>query len=228
MGRVTNILRSIRPRSGSESQKTEAGLSLVELLVTMIVLIVVLLAIYATWSRLESTYAFTADDMLAQEQARAAMGEMVEYIRTAREPASVVGVFPVPENLRRVIVYASPTEIQMWVDTNRDEKHTLELVRYQVADGSLSRATDPPPYSDAPSFTGSTRMVRAHVANDPSTPPLFTYREANDSPPLNSLPSVKDTNLIREITIDLLVDIYVDRAPVAHELTSIVQPRNLR
>ena len=55
----------------------EAGLSLVELLVAMLIMIVILGAIYTIWFGLQRTYSFTDDDMTAQEQARAAMDEMV-------------------------------------------------------------------------------------------------------------------------------------------------------
>jgi hypothetical protein len=39
---------------------------------------------------------------------------------------------------------------------------------------------------------------------------------------------VADPTLIREIEIDLLIDVYEHNRPVAHELRSVVQPRNLR
>jgi prepilin-type N-terminal cleavage/methylation domain-containing protein len=221
--------RSIRARALGFSRGSaaggQAGFSLVELLVTMIVLVVVLLAVYGVWSRIENTYAFTSDDMRSQEQARAAMGEMVEFIRTARQPNDVVNGVTVPENLRAVIVYAAPTELQMWVDTDRDANHTLELVRFRVSGGSLLRETAGPGYSWT---TGtSVRLVTAFVTNDPSTAPLFTYAEAKGGS-LPSSPSVEDPTRIREVTINLRIDLYTNQRPVAHELTSIVQPRNLR
>lgn len=213
------------PRVTRLTTRAEAGFSLVELLVTMMVLIIVLFAIYGVWSRLENTYAFTDDDMRAQEQARAAMGEMVEFIRTARQPDDEVNGVTVPESLRGVIVYASPTEIRLWADTDRDANHTLELIRFRVVGGSLYRDTDSPPY--AQTFAQSTRMVTVYVSNDASTQPLFSYAEAKGVP-LPSLPVVTDPNQIREVTIALHTDIYSDRRPISHELTSIVQPRNLR
>ncbi|MBC7292790.1 MAG: prepilin-type N-terminal cleavage/methylation domain-containing protein, partial [Thermoleophilia bacterium] len=62
------------------------GFALVELLVAMALMLVVLAAIYGVWFGLQRTYSFTNEDLIAQEQARTALGEMVELIRTARQP----------------------------------------------------------------------------------------------------------------------------------------------
>ena len=39
---------------------------------------------------------------------------------------------------------------------------------------------------------------------------------------------VVDPTTIAEVHIDLLVDVATERAPIAHKLSSVVQPRNLR
>ena len=54
------------------------GFSMVELLVVMLIMVVILAAIYAVWFGLQRTYAFTDDDLTAQEEARRALSEMVE------------------------------------------------------------------------------------------------------------------------------------------------------
>ena len=49
-------------------------------------MLVILAAVYGIWFGMQRTYGFTDEDMKAQSEARAAMNEMVEFIRTAREP----------------------------------------------------------------------------------------------------------------------------------------------
>ena len=216
----------------------QAGFSLVELLVVTALLLVVMGAIYSIWSGLERTYAFTNEDMAAQAEARAAMGEMVEYIRTARQPEGV----SIPSSLDAVITNAGTHSLTLWTDTVRDGTHSLELTRFRVgADPSnpsrlvLYRdraAVDlwvPDPFADA---STSVRMVSLNIANDFGNPPndvghpLFTYLDAQGEPvdPAEDLSLVR----IRQVVINLRVDVDPSRSPIVNVLTSIVTPRNLR
>lgn len=100
----------------------EAGFSLVEVLVGMGLLLVIMSAVFGVWLGLDRTYAFTQEDILAQQQAQQALGEMVEYIRTARMPLGAAS-----ETLERPIVAADANYIIVWTDTDRDVAHDLEL-----------------------------------------------------------------------------------------------------
>jgi prepilin-type N-terminal cleavage/methylation domain-containing protein len=217
----------------------QEGLTLIELLVASVLLLVVMGAVYGIWSGLQNTYAFTNDDMVAQEQARNAMGEMVESIRTARIPPSAPN-----ETYNAVIPIATRNSITVWTDIDKDPNHDLELVRFRV--DTTHRIL----YRDQATITGhhihwtSERLVSPNVSNgeNPDDPAdralwLFTYYDANgnlltfsqdhddDHGHHKKLP---DPTAIRQVRISLLVDIYADRAPITHQLTSVVQPRNLR
>jgi hypothetical protein len=195
-------------------------------MVAMVLMLIILGAIYGVWFGLQRTYSFTDEDLTAQEQARTAMNEMVELLRTARCPS------PAPsELLNLVIVWATPNSIVCWTDVDRDPEHTLELVRFRVDAGTrtLYRDTTSNPdlwFADA----HSTRLVSNWVSNNASQP-LFSYAGTNGAP-LTTLAvwphNVIDPSQIREVSIDLLVDVVVDKAPVRHHLHSVVQPRNLR
>lgn len=204
-------------------------MSLIELLVAMSLFLVVIAALFSVWARLQSTYTFTDEDLLAQQQAQAAMGEMVEYIRTARAPES-----PPSEILNAAIVSAKPNEIVLWTDTDRDPDHTLELIRFRVDVNGGSRtlwrdtSDDPSAYPSPSAWTGSTRLVSSSVANDASKP-LFAYAGAGGvALQTDASGAVLDPLAIRQITITLRVDIIQGSSPNEHVLTSIVQPRNLR
>lgn len=206
---------------------------MIELLVAMLLMMVVLAAIYAIWFGIQRTYAFTEDDLTAQEQARNAMSEMVELIRTSRQPDPAT----VPEALRHlVIVRAEPNLLVCYTDVDRDENHTLELVRFRVDtdNRSLYRDTDTNHTHDITfASSNSTRLVGRWLSNDDDSP-LFSYKGVNGADlemwtdAATGEPYVAEPGQIREITITLLVDVIKDKAPIRHELTSVVQPRNLR
>lgn len=209
------------------------GFTMVELLVAMMLIMVILAAIFSVWFGLQRTYAFTEDDLKAQREARAALSEMVELIRTARQPDPT----SVPSTLRNlVIVRAEPNVLICYTDVDRDPDHLLELVRFRVdtATRTLYRDTDTEHTND-PTFgsADSIRLVGQWISNDDDDP-LFTYTGMNgaslewSTDPVTGALYVMDTSQIREVKIRLLVDVIKDEAPIRHELASVVQPRNLR
>jgi prepilin-type N-terminal cleavage/methylation domain-containing protein len=212
----TGVYRAFRRRLSGER-----GFSLIELLVAMLIMLVVLGGIYTIWFGLQRTYSFTDEDMTAQEQARSALGEMVELIRTARQPES-----PPSEDLAMVIVSADVDTLVCWTDTDKDDNHDLELVRFRVDSEHRTLYRDDSQTGDATFASAhSTRLVGSWVGNNTSTRPLFTYIGANGT--TLSTP-VSDPTQIRQVIIDLFIDVYQDKAPISHELKSTVQPRNLR
>jgi len=207
---------------------------MVELLTAAMLLLVVLAAVYGIWFGLQRTYSFTEEDMKAQTEARAAMNEMVELIRTAREPD-----FYTTAALDVVIVRAEPNLLVVWTDMDRDADHDLELVRFRVdiPNHLLYRDDSHSQTSDLTFAAGtSVRLVGNWVSNDAVTEAnwLFSYRgkgsaalpltEAAPSDP----PHVADPTQIREVRIRLMVDVQKGKLPEHHELVSVVQPRNLR
>jgi prepilin-type N-terminal cleavage/methylation domain-containing protein len=204
----------------------QAGVTLIELLVVMGILLVIMGAVYGVWMGLTRTYAFTEEDVSTQTQSRAAMAEMVEYIRTARQPLSVT-----TEGYDTVIPEAGPFSLTLWTDTNRDGSHTLQLIRFRV---------NPDPQASHPSgtkfellreqgdastcsFAGAipVRLVSSNVANDSGAFPLFSYLDALGQP-------TDDPVQIRQVVINLRIDVDPTRSPVVNVLHSVVQPRNLR
>jgi prepilin-type N-terminal cleavage/methylation domain-containing protein len=213
----------------------QAGFTLVEVLTASVLLLVVLAAVYGIWFGLQRTYTFADEDMTAQSEARAALSEMIEFIRTAREPDAGV-----PGTLDLVIAQAQPNVLICWTDVDRDPSHDLELVRFRVDTATRTLYRDTSEDASDPTFANgaSVRLVGSWVSNDDDSP-LFTYVGANGASlamatgadPLNPAEMatyVVDPTLISEVRIDLKVDVVVGDKPEYHELTSTVQPRNLR
>ncbi|MBN1631233.1 MAG: prepilin-type N-terminal cleavage/methylation domain-containing protein [Thermoleophilia bacterium] len=217
--------RACNPNRFGARAARQHGYSLMEVLVVMLIMVVILGAIYGVWQSLTRTYEFTEEDMIAQTQARAAMAEMVEYIRTARQPDTAA----IP-SLDAVITNAQPFAITMWTDTLRDGTHDLQLIRFRVSPNPLDAHPSGTHFElwreEGDSTTGlfedpPTRLVTTDVGNDSATYPLFTYRDA-----LGALTT--DVTKIREVEISLRIDVDPDRSPATNVLTSTVQPRNLR
>lgn len=199
-------------------------------------LLVVLAAVYGIWFGMQRTYMFAEEDMQAQSEARAAMNEMVELIRTAREPDRD-GIDPadIPESAQMVIVRAEPNSLICWTDIDRDDSHDVELVRFQVEGKNLYRYTShvfdagllADPVSPSVSYT---RLVGTWVSNGAeSGTELFSYVNSNGVDlDATGVGGVEDPDDIREVHIDLMVDVVVGEAPESHLLSSVVQPRNLR
>jgi len=188
----------------------------------MVIMFVVMGAIYGIWFGLQRSYSYTEDDIKAQSQAQTALAEMVELIRTSRLPV------PAPSDALNVVIYeAEANSLICWTDVDRDAGHTLELVRFRVEPDvrTLYRDTDVNHTND-PTFTNceATRLVSDWVSNNDSQP-LFSYVGANGMPLATP---VTDTTQIREVHINLRIDVYENNRPIAHELRSVVQPRNLR
>jgi len=201
------------------------GFSLVELLVVSLLLIVIMGAAFAVWQGLSRTYAFTEDDIKVQQEARMAMTEMVEYMRTARQPVSVSS-----EELDAVITEAEPFSVTLWTDIERDGDHDLQLVRFRVSpdplvthpSGTLFELLREVDSSETGAFVDPpTRLVSSNVANDSAAYPLFIYRNALGE-------ETDDLTRIRQIEINLRVDVDTGRRPATNVLSSVVQPRNLR
>jgi prepilin-type N-terminal cleavage/methylation domain-containing protein len=204
----------------------QAGFSLIELLVVIGILLVIMGAVYGVWMGLTRTYAFTEEDVSTQTQSRAAMAEMVEYIRTAREPASVS-----LDGYDTVIPEAGPFSLTLWTDTNRNGSHALQLIRFRVNPDPLVSHPSGTKFellreegdASACSFAGAipVRLVSSNVANDSSAFPLFSYLDALGQP-------TDDPAQIRQVVINLRIDVDPTRSPVVNVLRSVVQPRNLR
>ncbi|OFW60561.1 MAG: hypothetical protein A2133_11915 [Actinobacteria bacterium RBG_16_64_13] len=206
-------MRTLSARLGSEK-----GFSITELLVALVVVGIILAAIYSVWFGMQRTYAFTENDIKAQNEARSALAEIVELVRTSRQPDTVSS-----EDLRYVIVTADDNALTFWADEDRDASHDLELVRFRVDETTRTLYRDTSQTGDL-TFDSSVRLVGDWLSNGTSYP-LFSYFDAGGTE--LSTP-VTDLLAIRTVGVNLRVDIDTGEAPITHELSSVIQPRNLR
>jgi len=216
------------------------GLSLVELLVSMVILAVVSTMIIMVWTNLQRSYASTVSSNHARETARDAMSRMRSEIRDMK---------PKPDQGEPCIRKATADEIQFstpysdlpgsayvgsilltryWYDaTGADGEPGCLYRQRDVNNNNLFDTGDP-------KIRVARNLVNALVASTnptSSSTPLFRYTYYSASGILttaSAVPSDGDRSRILLIRIQILVDLNPGRTPNYMNLESTVQPRNLR
>jgi hypothetical protein len=228
-----------------------------ELLVVMVIMFVVLGAIYTVWFGLQRTYSFTDDDLTAQRQAQTALSEMVESVRTARLPVSGdtsnylylvivrasrnelicwTDIDRDSQHKLELVRYHIAADASGEVNLYRDNYGNSYATRHLASYAQIVAA-----HSSAQEVVISRWLSDRYLLPDTDADHLELFRypaglgpadtSASPSPP-ETLPwtngRVTDPTLIRQIQLDLFIDVRTESRPIAHELPSIVQPRNLR
>jgi Tfp pilus assembly protein PilW len=225
----------------------QSGITLVELLVTMVVLTIVTTMIIVSWFTLQSSYAQTAAANDARSSARDALNRMSMEIRSAQAPASSTtgAVFvAVPPSTG-----AMPTEVDFYSSfnvagqsSNGSATGALLLTRIYLGGTMpyqtlyLQRDTN----NSATFDSGDQSIVLANnVVNNsfPSTgapTPVFAYGYRDSSNqfqtantiPSASLPSTITLASIVSVTIRVMVDANLNHTPLPVDLQTIVRPQN--
>jgi prepilin-type N-terminal cleavage/methylation domain-containing protein len=238
----------------SQRHTPQAGVSLIELLVSMSVMLVLTTMILLGWFALQKSYSYSTKSNVQRDDARGAMSRMQREIRDAEAR-------PLP-NTDPAIVRARAFWIEFSTTFNKAGNTAVDVVprlvmyrlykdgsvwRFEDTDGSgtitgvsLSPSPDDPdgwPLSEQTGGEGA-RLVLRNVVNfsqDPGNPtPLFLYTYYDDSGTLvtadhayNAGTSMDRSNTIA-VTIHVLDDLVPGKAPVAADLRVSAQLRNQR
>jgi type II secretory pathway pseudopilin PulG len=232
---------------------SQAGISLIELLVSMSVMLVLTVMILLGWFALQSSYSYSTNSNVQRDDARAAMSRMQREIRDAE-------AIPVP-NTDPAIVRARPFWIEFSSTFNKAGNTAVDVIprlvmyrlysdgsvwRFEDSDGSgsiggglrMSPTPDNPngwPLSEQTNGEGA-RLVLRNIVNFDQSPavPMFLYTYYDDSGNLvtadhayNAGTSMDRTNTIA-VTIHVLDDLVPGKAPVAADLRVSAQLRNQR
>ncbi len=214
--------------------RRQKGMTLVELLVAMSIMAVLSTLIVASWVALTNAYSFSSRSDRQRDLARQAIDRMAREIRDAQEP---LGSGSPAINL------AYPNEIRFYstFNTAGASSPTTEprLTRF------IYRVTDPTEGSGAvfrefPGPNGvfddggddvSQRLVGG-VSNDGAGKDVFTYWSYDpvtaDLEPSDGMTTLADPSRIVEVGITLLVDLNPGKAPNYMDISTKVQPRNVR
>jgi len=235
---------------------TQAGVTLVELLVSMIILAVITTMLVVTWISLQSSYAQTVNADNARSSARDALTRISSEIRGAQpSPGATAGsaVFTVA-NQWEVDFYSSYNQ----PGTSADGTGTGALALTRIYLGNPDGTT--PPLTTAPyqknlfwqrdtaapigSFTSADRSVvlATNVVNtglaDTSVTPNTTYtaifryatRDATSGDLVwtDNNDGSLNSNLAKIVAVNvrLLIDANLNHSPTRIDLQTLVSPRN--
>ena len=223
-------------------RENQAGITLVELLVTMTILTVVTTMIIVSWFALQSSSAQTVSVNDSRSSARDALNRMSMEIRSAdAAPGAAAGA--------AVFTLATPTEVDFYSSFN---------VAGQTSDGTGTGAlrltkiylTGTMPYQSMVMVRDTnnngtlgdpgdqTTVLATNVVNNslPSTSSptaVFTYGyrdtsgnfQAATTIPSASLPSITLASII-SVNIRVMVDANLNHTPAAVDLQTLVRPQN--
>ena len=222
----------------STHNEAQAGITLIELLISMTILTVVTTMIILSWIALQSSSVQTASANDSRSSARDALDRMSTEIRSAdSQPGSAAG--------SAVFTVATPTEVDFYSSYN---------VVGQASDGSGSGAlrltklylTGTMPYQQLVMVRDTNNNVTLGDAGDltivladnvvnnsvPSTgspTAVFTYgyRDTTNGPFLSAT-TITTANLAKIVSVNIrvIVDKNLNHLPVPIDLQTIVRPQN--
>lgn len=172
----------------------------------MLVLSVLLVYFY-------KTNAYTLEESISVAEARRGVEDAMKYLREASYGSD--GSYP--------IANAATSTITFYADMNNDG--VVERVTYVLENGTLYRLSEAPS-GNPPSYVGaavSTSTVATSVTNGTSTP-MFRYFDSSGAE-LTAPVNLAD---IGSIETTVVVDVNVNRAPVAFTLSGGATLRNLQ
>jgi type II secretory pathway pseudopilin PulG len=226
----------------------ESGLTLVELLVGMVVMLVLSSMMIMVYFALSGSFSYSAKSSTAREQAREALARMAREIRDAEALPDGSEVAVVRARERWTEFYSTFNEAG-----NDDPSMTPHLVMYRLyqdkeiwrfedqnGDGAIAGVNINPSSETTFSLTeqsggeGRTLIVKNIVNYDTTTPtpvPLFEYSyvDADGNITMSSYVYYPENRVrILNVQIHLLVDLNPGHSPVYADLQTSAQLRNQR
>jgi type II secretory pathway pseudopilin PulG len=217
-------------------------MTLVELLVAMIVMTILTTMIIGTWISLSKAYSFTSRSDKQRDVATQAIARMAREIRDAQAPGSTTTAFALADP-KQIQFYSTFNMLLPGSDgilgtaddvTASDPTSPPRLVRFVLLDSTIYRELA----DSNGQFTGpnvvSSPLVR-DVVNEAQRKDLFTYSAVNPTTGQMYQSSTTPTATvsipaarIQTVRILLLVDLNPGKSPTYMDISTTVQPRNVR
>jgi prepilin-type N-terminal cleavage/methylation domain-containing protein len=222
----------------AEKRVGQRGISLIELLVSMIILGVVTTLLIMGWTSLQRSYANSVGTNNAQAEVRDAVSRMSREIRDA-QPASLTTPPSSPFTL------ATANEIAFYSAFNNPGQRAdgsgtgvLRLTRFYL-DTSGGAAQKTLYWQRDTNASGgfdsadrkivlARNVVNTGVPSTGSPTPIFTYGYRNGSGDSTTATSIATADLAKIISVQihLIVDANLARTPMPADLQITVRPRN--
>jgi prepilin-type N-terminal cleavage/methylation domain-containing protein len=208
------------------SLRRQRGMTLIELLVAMIIMGVLTTMIIGTWISLTSAYSYTSRSDRQRDFANQAIARMAREVRDAQKvPGSTTGAF----------TFAYPNQIRFYstfnMAGNSDPTSTPRLTRFMLRNGAVYRDLAG---NDGIFGTGDdvSRLLVKDVVNVSQATDLFRYSAINATTGQMYQSSGETTLVpaarIQTVRILLLVDLNPGKSPNYMDISTTVEPRNMR
>jgi prepilin-type N-terminal cleavage/methylation domain-containing protein len=211
-----------------DTRRLQRGLTLVELLVVIAIMSIVSALVLVVWFGLGSSYSDTTQSSKAREYARDAVSRMAREIRDASQGPTGQVAFRNGGCTGVSITFYTTFN----TENAADPASKPRLVRFYLSDSTLYREHD----SDGDNVLDSKRVLATNVVNEQETGlGLFRYtyiqtdgtRTVTDGT-TTAAGTLGDTTKLVSVEIRLLVDLNPGRSPQYIDLSTVVQPRNVR
>jgi prepilin-type N-terminal cleavage/methylation domain-containing protein len=243
------------PMSGTWKCRSQAGLTLIEVLVSVIILGVVSTMLIAGWINLQKASAFALATNSASGTARDAIGRISSEIRHA-QPTTLPTASPTPTAAPPLFVDAGPMKVDFYSVYNQPgagdygsavDPEALRLTRIWLNTGTGSGSTPQKTLywqrdtnANGVLDSGDRRMILATNVVNNSIPnlavsPTKTYTaifryyyltDAGAPAPWTDTVTGADMGRIRAVQIRVIVDGNLQRPPNPIDLTTTVRMRN--
>jgi len=222
--------------------RRQDGFTMVEMLVTLIIMGIVTTMVLTIWFALQNSYAFSINSNNSRSIARDSIARMEREIRDAAAQPDTLrpGVDSGFPYVDAAINLAAPSQINFTTPFN-DPSQVIEDVAYKYVanaggkDGTLYRyrATNQTCIDPTTDPTAVRTILASNVVNYTAgnNIPMFTYTSyaaGGTYTTSNSATGTANLQNILSVQIHLLVDTNPGHSPVYMDLISTVEPRNMR
>jgi len=217
------MLSRHRPARSRNGARRQAGLTMVELLVTMSIAVVLTGMILMTWFLLQSSSADQARANEARDISRESMSRMVREIRDASSPGSTAVWYAGQDRVSVYTTFNDPGATDggfgnLLLTTFVYEENSGRIVRYRDVHNTPANLDD-----------DRAMPIADHVLRDGSTPVFAYWHYGLNGEPTKAFPVPADRmQYIYAVEVDFMVDMNGVNPPSPVVLKSLAQIRNAR
>jgi len=209
-----------------EKRGAQAGITLIELLISMIILTIVSTMLVGGWISLQRSFAFAQATNTARATARDALDRVSSELRDCQPPTTGGSPFT-SASPYRCVFYSSYNQAGASADGTGNKSTVLLLTRIYLDQKTLYWQRDT---NGSGTFTSADRTIvlATNVVNDASTlnVPIFTYGYKDTSGNYATATTMADPSKIISVQVRLVVDANLSHTPKYVDLTTTVRPRN--
>ena len=192
---------------------SQRAFTLIETIVVVAVTALVMVTLGMMIQYFYRTNEYTLEQSIASGQARQGVESAMTYLREASYGSD--GSYPIASAATSTVVFYA----------NVNSSPAIERITYELVGNTLYQAVaepngNPPSYANA---TSATTTIATSVVNGTSTP-VFSYYDAAGA----LLPTPVNIAQVASVKTTLVIDVNVNRAPVAFTLSAAATLRNLK